>query len=262
MTLFHHELRRGRNALLLWSAGISFMLGVCILIYPEMAGQMNEMSAMFADMGSFTAAFGMDQLNFGEFKGYFGIECGNVLGIGGAFFAALLGIGAIAKEEKEHTAEFLLTHPISRDRVFREKLLAVFLRIVILNLAVAVVTTGAIVIVGETLPWGEAVLLLLSYLLMQLQIAGITFGPSAFLHGGGLGTGLGLALGFYFLNLISNLIEGGKFLKYITPFAYADSAHIFSKGTIAISYLLSGWGLTIICLIAARKYYMKKDIRS
>ena len=117
MTLFLHELRTNRLAIIIWSGVISFMLGVCIVIYPEMAPQMTEMTDMFADMGSFTSAFGMDQLNIGEFKGYFVIECGNVLGLGGAFFAAILGISALAKEERDGTAEFLLTHPITRRRV-------------------------------------------------------------------------------------------------------------------------------------------------
>ena len=102
MTVFKHELRQGRSALIIWTAAISFMLGVCIVIYPEMSTQMGDRSAMFADMGSFSQAFGMDRINVGEFLGFFGVECGNVLGLGGAFFAALLGISALAKEEKEH----------------------------------------------------------------------------------------------------------------------------------------------------------------
>ena len=96
MTLFFHELKRGRLSLAIWSVAIAFMLGVCVIIYPEMSSQMGDISEMFADMGSFSAAFGMDQINFGEFMGYFGIECGNVLGLGGAFFAAILGISALA----------------------------------------------------------------------------------------------------------------------------------------------------------------------
>ena len=112
MTIFKHEVKRGKTALLIWAAAISFMLGICVIIYPEMSSQMGEISTMFADMGSFSEAFGMDRINFGEFIGYFGVECGNVLGIGGAFFAALLGISSLAKEEKEHTAEFLLTNPV------------------------------------------------------------------------------------------------------------------------------------------------------
>ena len=101
MTVFFHELKRGRISLLIWSAAIAFMLAICVIIYPEMKSQMGDISAMFADMGSFSEAFGMDKINFGSFTGFFGVECGNVLGLGGAFFAAIIGISALSKEEKE-----------------------------------------------------------------------------------------------------------------------------------------------------------------
>ncbi len=113
MAVLKNELKQGRNTFFIWTLVIAFMLAVCVLIFPEMEGQMSEISGMFADMGSFSAAFGMDRINFGEFAGFFGVECGNILGLGGAFFAALTGISALAKEEKEQTAEFLLTHPVS-----------------------------------------------------------------------------------------------------------------------------------------------------
>ena len=105
MTLFLHEIKRGRLALIIWTAAIAFMLAVCVVIYPEMSAQMNELGDMFSDMGAFSEAFGMDQLNFGEFMGYFGIECSNTLGLGGALFAAVLGACALSKEEKDGTAE-------------------------------------------------------------------------------------------------------------------------------------------------------------
>ncbi len=136
MTILKAELRRGAKALILWTVVIGFLLGICILIYPEMESQMNEISGMFSEMGSFSAAFGMDRVNFGEFMGFFAVECGNVLGLGGALFGALLGIGALAGEEKEGTAEFLLTHPVSRRSVLLQKLGAVLLQILILNGAV------------------------------------------------------------------------------------------------------------------------------
>ena len=87
MVLFMHELRQGRTALLVWTAVIAFLLGICIIIYPSMETQMNEVSGMMANLGGFSEAFGMDKINFGEFKGFFGVECQNVLGLGGAFFA-------------------------------------------------------------------------------------------------------------------------------------------------------------------------------
>ena len=260
MTVFKHELRQGRSALIIWTAAISFMLGVCIVIYPEMSTQMGDISAMFADMGSFSQAFGMDRINFGEFLGFFGVECGNVLGLGGAFFAALLGISALAKEEKEHTAEFLLTHPVSRTRVITEKLSAVIAQIVILNLAVIAVTALSVLIIGEEADIKIFALLFLSFFLMQIEVAAVTFGISAFLRRGSLGIGLGLAAVFYFMNIVANLIDETKFLKYITPFGYTESADIIADGALNGGYLAVGMALAAIGVILAFWKYGRKDI--
>lgn len=260
MVLLKHELKQGRIALLIWTAVISFMLAVCIFIYPEMKGQMNELSGMFADMGSFSSAFGMDKINFGEFTGFFGVECGNVLGLGGAFFAALLGIAALAGEEKEKTAEFLLTHPVSRWKVVWEKLFSVLLRIVILNVVVIGVSALSILIVGESPEIKPMALLFLAYFILQIEIASICFGISAFISRGGLGIGLGLAAFFYFLNIISNLTEEANFLKYITPFGYTESANIIADGSMEIKYMAVGLVLTALGIAAAFYRYSRKDI--
>ena len=260
MTVFFHELKRGKVSLLIWSCAIAFMLGICVLIYPEMKTQMSNISEMFADMGSFSDAFGMDKINFGTFIGYFGVECGNVLGLGGALFASILGISALAKEEKEHTAEFLLTHPVSREKVLAEKLLAVFSQIIILNLVSAIVTVLSVLAVGESVDAKVMLLLFLAYFMMQIEISAVTFGISAFLKGNGLGIGLGIAVLMYFLNIMANLTENAKFLKYITPFGYTEGADIISNSAIEVKYLAAGLVFTVTGLVAAFLKYRKKDI--
>lgn len=260
MILLKHELRQGRNTLLIWSGVIAFMLGICIFIYPEMKDQMGDISGVFADMGGFSAAFGMDQLNFGEFIGFFGVECGNVLGLGGAFFAALLGISALAKEEKEQTAEFLLTHPVTREKVVLHKFCAVLTQIAILNVLVICITAVSILMIKEspeakTLAW-----LFLAYFILQIETASICFGISAFISRGGLGIGLGMAALFYFLNIIANLTEHAEFLKYITPFGYTEGADIIAKGSIDIKYLSVGLVLTAVGIAGAFYWYCRKDI--
>ena len=171
MSIFFHELKRGQKSLLVWSCAIAFMLGICVLIYPEMKTQMDGISTMFAEMGSFSEAFGMDRINFGTFIGFFGVECGNILGLGGALFAATLGISSLAKEEKEHTAEFLLTHPVSREKVLAEKLLAVFAQIVVLNMVSVLVTVLSALAIGESADVKTMSLLFLSYFIMQIEIS-------------------------------------------------------------------------------------------
>lgn len=260
MTIIRHELKSGKNSLIIWAAIIAFMLALCILIYPQMSSQMSEISGMFANMGSFSAAFGMDKINFGEFSGFFAVECGNVLGLGGAFFAALLGVSALSKEEKEHTAEFLLTHPISRTAVVLEKLCAAVLQLISLNLAVAGVTALSVLIIGEKPDVYKLFLMFIAYFIMQLETCAICFGASSFINSNSAGISLGAAALFYFLNIIANLTEKAEFLKFFTPFGYTDGADIISSGKIELKYLFIGMIFTVIGIATAFYKYNKKDI--
>lgn len=260
MTVFLHEMKRSRVSLIVWSAVLSIMLGICIIIYPEMSSQMGEVSEVFSNMGEFSAAFGMDELNFGEFMGYFGVECGNTLGLGGALFAAITGISALAKEEKDRTAEFLLTHPISRSKIVLGKLTSVIFQIVIMNSAIIAVTSICILIIGEKPEIKPFLLLFLAYILMQIEIAVISFAISAFLKSGALGIGLGTAMVFYFMNIVSNLIEEIEFLKYLTPFGYTDSSFIVKEQSLDFKYIAVGAVFTLISISIAFWKYSKKDI--
>ncbi len=260
MTIVKHELRLGKLSLLIWTGTISFLLAVCIFLFPEMKGEMEGINDLFSSMGSFTAAFGMDKLNFGSLIGYYAIECGNVLGMGGAFYAALTAAGMLSKEEKERTAEFLLTHPVRREHVVLGKLAALFVQITAMNLAVYAISIASIAAVGEKVPWKELHLMHIAYYLLQLELGGICLGISAFLRKGSAGVGLGVAALMYILNLISNITESAKDLRYLTPFAYCDGATIVESGKLDGTLLLIGAAYCLAGILAAFFYYTKKDI--
>lgn len=260
MTLVKHELRQGKTALMIWTASIGLLLVICIFLFPEMKDQMEDVSDVFASMGSFTAAFGMDRLNFGTLIGFYGVECGNVLGLGGAFFASFCAVGILSKEEKDRTAEFLLTHPVSRVRIVTEKLAAVFVQIIMMNLVIYVLSIGSIAAIGEEIPWKEINLMHLAYFLLQIELSGICFGISAFVRKGSVGTGLGIAAIMYFLNLVANITESAEFLKYITPFGYSEGADIVENGCLDGTMVEIGLLFGLIGIVAAYLKYCKKDI--
>ncbi len=260
MTLVKHELRQGKAAFLIWTASIGFLVVICVFLFPEMKGQMDSVNDMFASMGSFTRAFGMDRLNFGTLTGFYAVECGNILGLGGAFYASLCAAGVLSKEEKDKTAEFLLMHPVSRKRVISEKLIAVFIQITAMNIMIYVLSIGSIAAVGETIPWKEISLIHLAYYLLQMELAGICFGISAFLRKGSVGAGLGIAAMMYFLNLIANIADVAEFLKYITPFGYCEGADIMSNGSLDGVMVFVGTVIGIGGIAIAYFYYTKKDI--
>ena len=228
--------------------------------FVEMKGQMEGINEMFASMGSFTEAFGMNRLNYGTLTGFYAVECGNVLGLGGAFYASLCAVGILSREEKDKTAEFLLTHPVSRKRVITEKLVAVVIQITALNLIIYALSIGSIAAIGEEIPLKEINLLHLAYYLLQIELAGICFGISAFLRKGSAGVGIGIAAMMYFLNLIANITDAAEFLKYITPFGYCEGADILSKGGLDTTLVVIGMVLGIGGIIIAFLKYTEKDI--
>lgn len=260
MTLIRHELRQGKTALMVWTVSIAFLLVVCVMLYPEMKGDMDSVGDMFASMGSFTEAFGMDKVNFGSLEGFYAVECGNILGLGGAFFAAFCAVAVLAKEEKDHTAEFLLTHPVSRAQIVTEKLMAVMLQIVILNVLILAAALISIAAIGEEIMWKELLLLHLAYFLLQVELAGICFGVSAFLRKGSLGIGLGIATIMYFLNLIANISDEAEFLKYITPFGYAEGTDIVTDASLDGGLVALGMLFCLIGIGAAFWQYCRKDL--
>ena len=261
MTLVQHELKQSRISLIVWTLSIASLLAVCVFLYPSMKNEMDAVSEMFSSMGSFTAAFGMDKVSFGTLTGFYVVECGNIVGLGGAFFAALCGISVLAKEEKEHTAEFLMTHPVSRWRVVTDKLIAVIFQLVILNVAVYLTAVVSIALIGEDIPWKELNLLHLAYFFLQVETATVCFGISAFLRRSGMGIGLGIAMLFYFLNLVANITEEADFLKYITPFGYAEGADIVNELSLNGEMLAVGAAFTVAGIVIAYVKYCRKDLR-
>lgn len=260
MTIIKHELKQGLKGFFVWTAVIAFLLVICIFMFPEMKGEMDGVSDMFASMGSFTAAFGMDKVNFGTFIGFYTVECGNMLGLGGSAFAALIAVSVLAKEEKERTAEFLLTHPVSRARIITEKLLAVVIEIIAMNIIVWGLSVASVAMIGEDIPFKEINLLHVSNLLLQLEIAGVCLGISAFLKRGSVGIGIGIAAIMYFLNIIANISDKADFLNYITPFTYTEGADIVTNGSLDAKFILVGYCYAVVGVVAAYLRYTKKDI--
>lgn len=260
MTIIKHELQQGKTSLLIWTASIGFLLAICIFLFPEMKGEIEDISGAFASMGSFSAAFGMDKLNFGTLIGFYTIECGNILGLGGAFYAALCAANALAKEERDKTAEFLLTHPANRTEIITEKLIAVLIQITAMNLIIYAISISSMAAIGEEIPWKELHLIHLAYYILQIELAGICFGISAFIRKGSAGVGLGIAAMMYFLNLIANITETAKFLKYITPFGYCEGDSIVTNGSLDGTLIALGTIIGIAGIITAYLKYTRKDI--
>ena len=168
-------------------------------------------------------------------------------------------MGMLAGEEGGHTAEFLLTHPVSRLRVAGEKLAALFALVLGLNLFCLGCAAGAILFIGEDGDWGSLLRYHAALLLMQLEIGGLCFGLSALLRRGGLGLAMGLAALLYFAGILVNLDSGLDWLRFVTPYYYADAARVFA-GEVPVGCVLAGCGLGALGAGFGLWQYRRKDI--
>ena len=160
MTIYIHEWKQNQKSLWIWTLSVAVMNILCMMLYPQMRKQADSVSEMFSQMGGFSSAFGMDQVNFGDALGFFAIECGNILALGGVMFAALLGIGML----------------------------------------------------------------------------------------------------FYFLNLFGNISDQAEWVKYVTPFAYADASTIIAENALDTKLLCIGAGYLAVGVVIAFWHYSRKDI--
>ena len=139
-------------------------------------------------------------------------------------------------------------------------MLCVLIQILILN-AVSILTSMAVIYaIGEELQMTEFLLLHAAYLLLQIEIAAVCFGISSALRRSGIGVGLGIAAFLYFLNIIANLTEEADWLKYITPFGYAEAADIITNAKVDPVLMGIGCAVTITGIAAAFVVYTRKDI--
>ena len=133
------------------------------------------------------------------------------------------------------------------------------IQIVILNLLVFLMSIASIAFINEKIMWQEIGYLHLAYFLVQIVLAGICFGISAFIRGSGLGVGIGLATVMYFINIVANITESAKDLKYITPFGFADGADIIANVDLNWKMVAINLMFAMIGLLAAYWMYRKKD---
>ncbi len=259
-TVYRYEMRRNRNTALIFTIICTGMLFFVMAVYPLFKDMLGDMTAMMADLGAFSEMFSMDKLDYGSAQDYYATEGGTMMSLCGSILAALLGGAMLGREEGEHTGEWLLTHPISRGKIFMGKFLTVTTLLFGMNLICAVLTGLSFPMIGESLDVGTFALFFTAQFVMHMEIACISMLISAFMKRSAGFIGLGIALVMYFLYLISSALEELEVITYITPFGYCDAAKIFSDGSIDATRMCIGIAAAAVCGMAAFVRWCRKDI--
>lgn len=259
MILYRHEMKMNLKSLLIWTLCVGGLCLGCIFLYTSLEDSIQGMADMYSQMGAMSVALGMDKMSLATLEGFYATEIAMMHGLGGAMFAAVLGISLLSKEEAGHTSEFLYVFPIGRGNIIFQKYLALFCNMILFNLTCAVVYLMGFYSMGEQVALKEFCLYHLAVTLMHLEIATISFMFSAFSKKELPGAALGLTIFLFAADMMCRIIPAIENLKYLTPFYYANAADIFTGGinttccTIALTVITITLFITFI-------HYKTKDL--
>lgn len=260
MILYRHEMKINLKSLLIWTLCVGGLCFGCILLYTSLEDSIKGIADVYADMGAMSAALGMDKMSLATMRGYYATEIALMHGLGGAMFAAILGTGILSKEESFHTAEFLHTLPVGRQKVILQKYLALVSNILIFNLACVAMYLLGFVIMGEEFSGKEMFLFHLAQTVMQIEIGTICFLISAYTKRNLMGAGLGIAILLFAVDMMCRIVPAIENLKYVTPFYYANASDIFTNGTLDAAMVGIGVGITAVSFAGAYMKYARKDL--
>ncbi|HHV54740.1 MAG TPA: ABC transporter permease subunit [Firmicutes bacterium] len=273
--IFRREIQAGRNAWLAWTIPVCLLILLVMWVYPSVVASGAAWDQYLNQLPEqFRLAFGLDRLNITDPIGFFATEGYLFIQLLGGMYAAILGATLVSKEEAEKTAEFLLTKPVRRSSVVTGKLAAGLFYITLYTLVAAAVTCFSFLafvdqayspaVLGRLFGGAYLVALALGALGLITSVlpapAGGRLGPVRVR--GAVPAAVGAVMGFYFLGIASGVSPRLDWLRYLSPFKYADAADIIASGGPGIFDVVVLAGVAVLAVLATYVVYGRKDIQA
>lgn len=263
MNMYWHEIRVYRKATLIWSLALIMLVALFLLIYPAFARNAEEVrSILSAYPAPVLAALGISPDTVLSFLGFYSLMFNYVL-LCGSVQAMNLGISLTAREVNGRTAEFLLSKPVSRNRVLLPKLLAALSLLVFTNL-LFLTAAWSMATAVETGPYSLRAFFLISLTLFLVQLVFLAVGLVSAVVLGRVRSVVALSLGSVFALFIINMfssVVGDRALRFATPFRYFDPVHIMRYNSYEAPFVLTEAAVIVIAVASSFCIYSRKDIR-
>lgn len=262
MNIILRELYANKKSLLVWSA---VMFAFVVMMFAEFAAYYKnpEMMAVIDAMPQgLLEAFGMAGANLTTVSGYLGVSI-VFINLTLSVYAMLLGNGIIAKEERDKTAGFSLTLPVTRSRLITGKLVAALSCSLILLTVVAGSIMVAVRPYELEAQFGTFMLLIMgtSFVTMFIfQSLGMLLASLLRRHKISSGMGMGLVFITYLFSILATLSDEVAFLRHLSPFSYFEAQALLRD--LRIEPLPLFLSALIITLSLAGTYvsYNKRDL--
>lgn len=261
LSVLGHELRASARGAFAWWVGTAGMLVLVCALQPSLASGAlaAKLEAMPAGM---RRAFGLEIVDFQRPAAYLAANFLYVT-LTVALLASRFGAVAIAKEETLRTAELLYTLPVSRVRILAGKAAAVAAFAIAFPAALAAVAIPVLAAVtARPVELGLTAELFAGAAALGLCFAGLGMLVAACVRDARTAGGLALALavGTWFLGLISAAAPAAAPLRWLSPYKLVEPMAILAAGGLDPVHagLLVAVGVGSAAFAIAR--YRRRDI--
>lgn len=263
MNIFLHELKAYRKSTIIWSLSMYVLAIMYILIFKGLGEDIEAFRVFISNMPEAAKKLlSVYEDMISTLEGFYSIVLPFVV-LCGAIQAMNIGISIVSKEVRDKTADFLMTKPVSRERVLTFKILAAFSLLVVTNiiyLVLTVLSTSAIVA-----DYNLKLFLILSLTLFFVQLIFMALGIIVSVMSGKIKSVISISLstvfGLYIVGSLGSIIGEDK-VRYISPFRYFDTAYILRNAEYEASYVIVGCIFVIAAIVGSYLVYKKKDIHA
>lgn len=263
--IFIHEFRARLGSVLIWAGSTVALILLYMLFYPMFADEadiMNQALKQFPP--EFRAAFGLGEIDFSTVMGFFSFVY-LFIQLLLAIQASNYGVGMLSVEERELTADFLMSKPVSRQQIFISKLLAALSGLALTQAIVWIATVGFVEAFRAGHPYDPAMLRYLLAGLIPFQLFFFSVGILISLLVRRVRSvtpyGLGLGFGMYMLGAFGDLLGEAK-LEYLTPFKHFNPEYAVTHGHFDSALLALNLVITLVALGVGYSRYLRRDIPS
>ena len=174
MNIFLHELKAYRKSMLIWACSMAAVAALFILMFSGISTDIDAFKAVLESLPETVKkllSIYVDSIS--TLEGFYSFVFIYII-LCGAIQAMNLGTSIVSKEIREKTADFLLTKPVSRERILTSKLLAALASLVITNIIYLAITVPMTFIV--TTEFSMKIFLMISATLFFIQLMFMALG--------------------------------------------------------------------------------------
>lgn len=263
--VFFQEFRWRLSSVLIWAFSTAGMILLYTAFYPLFLDKAEVVNQAFASFSpEFRAAFGLNDVDLSTVMGFFAFVY-LFIQLLLAIQASNYGFGVLSMEERERTADFLLSKPVSRTQILLSKVLAALSGLALTQAIVWTSSFAFVELFRQGRPYDPALLMRMLLGLIPFQLFFFSVGLAISLLVPRVRNvtpyGLGLAFGMYMLGAFGDLLGEAK-LEYLTPFKHFNPKYVIRHGHFDPTLMAITAAVILLAFAASYWLYLHRDIPS